>query len=175
MSVHPGQPAGRDWMSFQQAGCRCVVPDVGDEIFRGWLPAVLRRFFTSGARFQRRIRIVDSCGDVFSDPGANPGASTNFPNKTGFLAQFSRRLHDSSTTVGAVEQPNGCVERRRAQVHVPLRRPEAGDRRTPESPAPVRPASLGASRTCDAVDALHSLEPPPVVLPSERAHRRCLA
>ena len=34
------------------------------------------RFFTPGATLQRRIRIVDSCGDVFSDPGANPGAST---------------------------------------------------------------------------------------------------
>src|SRR5262245_7411043 len=63
-------------MSFQQAGRRHVVADVGDEIFRDWLPAVVRRFFTPGARFQKRIRIVDSCGDVFSDPGANPGAST---------------------------------------------------------------------------------------------------
>src|SRR4029453_14830925 len=62
-------------MSFKQAGRRHVVADVGDEIFRGWLPAVVRRFFTPGARFQKRIRIVDSCGDVFSDPGANPGAS----------------------------------------------------------------------------------------------------
>jgi hypothetical protein len=33
------------------------------------------RGLTSGARFQRRIRIVDSCGDVFSDAGANPAAS----------------------------------------------------------------------------------------------------
>ena len=63
-------------MSFQQAGRRRVVPDVGDEIYRSWLPAVVRRFSTPGARFQKRIRIVDSCGDVFSDPGANPGAST---------------------------------------------------------------------------------------------------
>jgi hypothetical protein len=62
-------------MSFQQAGCRRVVADVGDEIFRDWLPAVLRCFSTSEARFQKQIRIVDSCGDVFSDPGANPGAS----------------------------------------------------------------------------------------------------
>jgi hypothetical protein len=50
-------------------------PDVGDEIFRGWFLAVVRRFSTPGTRFQKRIRIVDSCGDVFSDPGANPGAS----------------------------------------------------------------------------------------------------
>ena len=64
-------------MSFKQAGRRHVVADVGDEIFRGWLPAVVRRFFTQGARFQKRICIVDSCGDVFSDPGANPGASIN--------------------------------------------------------------------------------------------------
>ena len=63
-------------MSFKQAGCRRVVPDVGGEIFRGWLPAILRRFSTPEARHQKRIRIVDSCGDVFSDPGANPGAST---------------------------------------------------------------------------------------------------
>jgi hypothetical protein len=36
------------------------------------------RLFTPGATHQRRIRIVDSCGDVFSDPGATPGASTIF-------------------------------------------------------------------------------------------------
>jgi hypothetical protein len=53
-----------------------VVLDVSGEIFRGWLLTVLRCFFTSGATIQKRIRIVDSCGDVFSDPGANPGAST---------------------------------------------------------------------------------------------------
>jgi putative endonuclease len=63
-------------MSFKQAGCRRPFPDVGSEIFRGWLLAVLRRFFTSGATTQKRIRIVDSCGDVFSDAGANPAAST---------------------------------------------------------------------------------------------------
>jgi hypothetical protein len=44
-------------MSFQQAGCRRVVPDVGGEIFRSWLPAILRRFSTPGARLQD----VDSC------------------------------------------------------------------------------------------------------------------
>ena len=33
------------------------------------------RFFTPEATHQKRIRIVDSCGDVFSDPGATPGAS----------------------------------------------------------------------------------------------------
>ena len=52
-------------------------PDAGGEIFRGWFLAVVRRFSTPGTRFQKRIRIVDSCGDVFSDPGANPGASIN--------------------------------------------------------------------------------------------------
>jgi hypothetical protein len=36
------------------------------------------RLFTPDATLQRRIRIVDSCGDVFSDPGATPGASTIF-------------------------------------------------------------------------------------------------
>jgi hypothetical protein len=51
------------------------VSDVGSEIFRGWFPAVFRRFLTPGATFQKRIRIVDSCGDVFSDAGANPAAS----------------------------------------------------------------------------------------------------
>jgi len=34
------------------------------------------RVFTPGATLQTRIRIVDSYGDVFSDPGATPGAST---------------------------------------------------------------------------------------------------
>src|SRR5690606_25561819 len=29
-----------------------------------------------GTTLQRRLRIVDSCGDVFSDGGANPPAST---------------------------------------------------------------------------------------------------
>jgi len=52
------------------------VSDVNDKIFWGWSLAVLRRFFTSGATIQKRIRIVDSCGDVFSDAGANPAAST---------------------------------------------------------------------------------------------------
>ncbi len=36
------------------------------------------RAFTPGATLQTRLRIVDSCGDVFSDPGATPGASTTF-------------------------------------------------------------------------------------------------
>src|SRR5262245_4819638 len=72
-------------MSFQQAGCRRVVADVGNETFRGWLPAILRRFSTPGARLQKRIRIVDSCGDVFSDPGANPGASIYYSVRAGPL------------------------------------------------------------------------------------------
>ena len=37
------------------------------------------RLFTPGATRQRRIRIVDSCVQVFSDPGATPGASTIYP------------------------------------------------------------------------------------------------
>jgi hypothetical protein len=64
-------------MSFKQAGRRRVVADAGDEIFRGWLPAILRCFSTPEARFQKQIRIVDSCEDVFSDAGANPAASTS--------------------------------------------------------------------------------------------------
>jgi hypothetical protein len=35
-------------------------------------------------------------------------------------APCSQRLHDPSTTFGAVQQPNRRVERRRAQVHVPI-------------------------------------------------------
>src|SRR5687768_2755901 len=65
-------------MSFKQASCQRVSQSSGSEIFWGWLPAVLRRFFTPGATIQKRIRIVDSCGDVFSDAGANPAASTFF-------------------------------------------------------------------------------------------------
>ena len=74
-----------------------MVPDASDEIFRSWLPAILRCFSTPGARHQKQIRIVDSCGDVFSDPGANPGASiTHFARAGPFdipaLAARSRRL-----------------------------------------------------------------------------------
>ena len=88
-------------MSFQQAGCRRVVADVGNEINRGWLPALVRRFLTPEARFQKRIRIVDSCGDVFSDAGANPAASTNRFNENGPSGPpfppppLPPRLHDS--------------------------------------------------------------------------------
>jgi len=53
-----------------------------------------------------------------------PAPPPFFPMKLGVLAQFSRRLHDSSTRVLAIEQADGGVERRRTQVHVPLRRPE---------------------------------------------------
>ena len=82
-----------------------VVPDVGGEIFWGWLPGGSGRFFTPGATLQKRIRIVDSCGDVFSDPGANPGASTISKYLTEphlRLSQFPpsgvecRRAHDLS-------------------------------------------------------------------------------
>ena len=52
-----------------------------------------------------------------------PAPPPTFLMKLGFLAQFSRRLHDSSTSLrGPVEQTDGRVERRRTQVHVALRR-----------------------------------------------------
>ena len=54
-----------------------VALDGSGETSLGLAPGGSGRGFTSGARFQTRIRIVDSCVDVFSDPGANPGASTN--------------------------------------------------------------------------------------------------
>src|SRR5688572_3939843 len=72
-------------MSFKQASCQRVSQSSGSEIFWGWLPAVLRRFFTPGATIQKRIRIVDSCGDVFSDAGANPAASTSLRSPVGEL------------------------------------------------------------------------------------------
>src|SRR4029453_3585834 len=79
------------------------ISDVSNEIFWGWLPAVLRRFFTPGATIQKRIRIVDSCGDVFSDAGANPAAS-NFLHRScsfeapGFFGRpdDSRRIQSST-------------------------------------------------------------------------------
>ena len=53
-----------------------VAPDGSGETSLELAPGGSGRGFTSGARFQTRIRIVDSCVDIFSDPGANPGAST---------------------------------------------------------------------------------------------------
>ena len=64
-------------MSFQQAGCH-RLPRTVTARFSGVGARRFFRFFTPGATHQRRIRIVDSCGDVFSDPGATPGASTIF-------------------------------------------------------------------------------------------------
>ena len=57
-----------------------VALDGSGETSLGLAPGGSGRGFTSGVRFQTRIRIVDSCEDVFSDPGANPGASTNLPS-----------------------------------------------------------------------------------------------
>ena len=54
-----------------------AVPDTVGETFSGLASGGSGRFFTPEATHQKRIRIVDSCGDVFSDPGATPGASTN--------------------------------------------------------------------------------------------------
>src|SRR6476469_8114552 len=62
-------------MSFQQAG-GSRSPWTGTARFSGAGARRFFRLFTPGATLQRRIRIVDSCGDVFSDPGATPGAST---------------------------------------------------------------------------------------------------
>ena len=62
-------------MSFQQAGCHRLPRTVAARFF-GVGARRFFRLFTPGATLQRRIRIVDSYGDVLSDPGATPGAST---------------------------------------------------------------------------------------------------
>ncbi len=59
-----------------------VAPDGSGETSLELAPGGSGRGFTSGVRFQTRIRIVDSCEDVFSDPGANPGASTNLRSRS---------------------------------------------------------------------------------------------
>jgi len=83
-------------MSFQQAGWRRSSWTASAR-FSG---AGARRFwpFLDGGRETTEAAThVDSGGDVFSDPGATPGASTIFARKIDDLAHFSRRLHDSST------------------------------------------------------------------------------
>jgi hypothetical protein len=73
------------------------------------------RFFTPGTTLQKRIRIVDSCGDVFSDPGATPGASTNFFNKTEGLQPLVRLL----VCCGTLDEPLERIEVSLAfQAHV---------------------------------------------------------
>src|SRR6186997_2008354 len=62
-------------MSFKRAGYR-RLPRTSMARFSGAGVRRFCRFFTPGTRQQRRIRIVDSCGDTFSDGGANPPAST---------------------------------------------------------------------------------------------------
>jgi hypothetical protein len=49
--------------------------DVSGETFRGWRPAVFPLLHV-GRDTAEADTHVDSCGDIFSDPGANPGAST---------------------------------------------------------------------------------------------------
>ena len=89
-----------------------AVLDTGGETFSGLASGGSGHFFTPAATIQKRIRIVDSCGDVFSDPGATPGASTNlfqliqsvgapFPAPPMLEAHSSEwRLHESAALPG---------------------------------------------------------------------------
>ena len=93
-----------------------VALDGSGETSLGLAPGGSGRGFTSGARFQTRIRIVDSCEDVFSDPGANPGASTNL------RSHVTRRLPAVAPRAKA-----GCPCLRRASAGKPTFDPDQGE------------------------------------------------
>ena len=75
-------------MSFKRAGYR-RLPRTSIARFSGAGVRRFCRFFTPGTRQQRRIRIVDSCGDAFSDGGANPPASTRLRSPSASFVQAS--------------------------------------------------------------------------------------
>ena len=86
-------------------------------------------FFDGGCELSRAATHVDACDGVFSDAGSTPAASTIFPREFEALASFSRRLHYFSTRLRPIcrrrlQKSDRRFDRRRAQVHVTLRRPE---------------------------------------------------
>jgi hypothetical protein len=73
-----------------------VAPDDNGETSLELASGGFGRVLTPGARHQTRIRTVDSCEDVFSDPGANPGASIYHLARAGpFTFPRSRRRRRS--------------------------------------------------------------------------------
>lgn len=83
-----------------------VAPDGSGETSLGLAPGGSGRGFTLGARFQTRIRIVDSCEDIFSDPGANPGASTIRLAAFSAARSWAGRV-TSGAPNGALSEPDG--------------------------------------------------------------------
>ncbi len=71
---------------------------------------------------------VDSLGDVLSDAGSTPAASTTYLLLGQHVSDRAlprlQHISNMGDGCGVIQQPNRPLNRRRAQVHVALRRGE---------------------------------------------------